>query len=393
MKSFLIKLGKSFNLLKNEGPIKGLKKILGYFFVFIKSLFILEKGDILFISSGVGDSARYRTRNVAEELSLHGFKCSVTVQDNLALPRLAHNFKIFIFHKTLITPRVKKMVAKIKEQGKEIIFDADDLLFDPQFIQKTDYYQKINSLEKDLYAKGLGGEFVDDDYVKVCTATTTYLADKFREKGKEVFIVPNKLSNKDLKMIESIKSKSPSSPLSKIKIGYFSGTKSHDRDFATVAETLLEIMRKYPNVELILAGPLEISEKFSEFSDRIKKLPFANRKKHFENISSADINLAPLEIGDPFCESKSELKFFEAGILGVPTIAAATRTFRGAIVDGEDGFLAVTSEQWRDKMEKLVSDDDFRLKMGQKARKKTLKDYTNKNSHNEEYYNYLKSKL
>ena len=72
----------------------------------------------------------------------------------------------------------------------------------------------------------------------------------------------------------------------------------------------------------------------------MKKHPFASWEKHLENIAGVDINIAPLEIGNPFCESKSELKFIEAGIVGVPTVAAATQTFREAIEDGVDGFVA-----------------------------------------------------
>lgn len=399
MQNFKIRLGKAIDLIKNEGIIRGAGKAFKYLLIFIKSLFVLEKGDILFIANGVGDSARYRTRNVAEELELNGFKCSVTLQDNPMLLRLADKFKVFIFHKTLYTKRIKKLVEKIKKQNKEIIFDADDLLFDPEFIQKTDYYQKINNLEKGLYARGLGGEFVADNEVKICTTTTAYLADKFREWGKKIFVVPNKLSEDDLEIVESvksIKSKSPSSlssSSSRVRIGYFSGTKSHDRDFAQTEDVLVEIMKKYPNVELVLAGPLEISEKFSNFENRIKRLAFADRAKHLENISSVDINIVPLEVGDPFCESKSELKFFEAGILGVPTVATATRTFWEAIEDGIDGFVAQDSREWFSKLEKLVIDANLRKSMGEKARQKTIENYTNKNSHNENYYSYLRSKI
>ena len=37
-----------------------------------------------------------------------------------------------------------------------------------------------------------------------------------------------------------------------------------------------------------------------------------------------DINLAPLEVGNPFCEAKSQLKFFEAGLVNCTTIASPT---------------------------------------------------------------------
>jgi len=100
-----------------------------------------------------------------------------------------------------------------------------------------------------------------------------------------------------------------------------------------------------------------------------------------------------VEIGDPYCEAKSELKFFEAGVVKVPTVAAATQTFKEAIEDGVDGFVASTDQEWFDKIEKLILDENLRRAVGEKAREKTLQKYTVKNSHQEEYYNYLRSKL
>ena len=89
-----------------------------------------------------------------------------------------------------------------------------------------------------------------------------------------------------------------------------------------------------------MAGPLEIGTEFDKYQSRIKRMAYVPRRENYRNIAGVDINLAPLEIGNPFCESKSELKFFEAGLLGVPTVATATRTFCEAISDGKDGFVA-----------------------------------------------------
>jgi O-antigen biosynthesis protein len=253
----------------------------------------------------------------------------------------------------------------------------------------------MNVFEKKLYENGVGGEILADDYVKVCTTTTSFLADKLREKNKKVFIVPNKLSAGDLqnadKILENQKLKTKNQEL--IKIGYFSGALSHNKDFATITDALLRIMENYPNVRLFLAGPLDIESRLNKFKDRIEQLSYAPRNQHFENVAGVDINIAPLEISNPFCEGKSELKFFEAGVVKVPTVAAGTQTFKEAIEDGVDGFVASTKEEWFDKIEKLITDEKLRRVMGEKAREKALQKYTVKNSDNEECYNYLRSRL
>ncbi|MFA4817322.1 MAG: glycosyltransferase [Parcubacteria group bacterium] len=395
MKLFLIKIGKVFSQLKNIGIFGTSKKIFAALYLMISPA---GSGDVLFITNGTGDSARYRNWNVAEELKIHGFKCAVTLQDNFWLLGSAKKFKIFIFHRVVYNPKIAEFIAKIKKQGGEIIFETDDLTFDPQYIIKTDNYSKLNALERKQYAGGLGLEILQDPYVKICTTTTTYLAKILEGYSKKVFVVSNKLSNEDIKITEKnnhskLIQNSKFKIQNFIRIGYFSGTKSHDRDFATVTDALLNIMEKYPAVRLVLAGPLNTENSLNKFKSRIKCLPYAGRKKHFENIAGVDINIVPLEIGDPFCESKSELKFFEAGILEVPTVAAATQTFQEAILDGEDGFIASSSEDWIVKIEKLILDKKLREEMGGKAREKALQKYTTKNSGNEDYYNFLKNRI
>jgi glycosyltransferase involved in cell wall biosynthesis len=397
MRSWAVKLGKGIGAMRRDGVWRGGKRAAGSFFKLFRKV---GSGDILFISSGVGDSAKYRSERQAEELSLHGFECGITVQDNPLLPRYADRFKIFIFQKTIYSKAVARLIEKIKEQKKEIIFETDDLVFDPEYVRQMDFFEKMNALEKKQYETGVGSEILNDDYVKTAVTTTAFLAEKIEKYGKKVMLSKNKLSNCDVEVADRIFASSRSAleqardPISnKIKIGYFSGSSSHDEDFETVKRVLVGILEKCPQAEIHLFGPLEIDDVYAEFSARVKRHPFAPWEKHLKNIASVDINIAPLEIGNPFCESKSELKFIEAGIFGVPTVAAATQTFQEAIEDGVDGFVAGHDEEWKEKLEKLILDSKLRKLMGERAREKVLREYTNKNSHNEEYYHFLKSKI
>lgn len=390
MKLFLIKLGKAWNVIRRDGIIRGMRRIFSAFLLLFRRV---EPGDVLFVSNGVGDSARYRTAVVAEELRENGFKASVTVQENPFLLSYAGKFSVFVFHRVLYTENIRKFIAELKRLKKEIIFETDDLVYDPEFLQHMDYFQKMNALEKRLYENGLGGEILSDPYVKACTTTTSFLANKLREKGKQVFIVRNKLSKEDLRLAEAALAKKNGSSDGAIRISYLSGTPSHNKDFATVTDALVAILSRYPNVRLLLAGPLDTESALNQFEDRIERIPYVMRDQYFETVAKADINIAPLEIGNPFCESKSELKFFESGIVRVPTVAAVTRTFREAITDGVDGFVAGFTEEWIEKIETLIVDPERRKQMGEAARKTALEKYTTENGKSEEYYTFLRSKL
>ncbi|EKE19172.1 MAG: group 1 glycosyl transferase [uncultured bacterium] len=393
MELLLIKVGKAFKTMQRDGIFKGGRRILEFLGVFLKNIFNVKSGDILFITAGVGDSALYRAHNQAEELRTHGFSVSIAMQDNPFLVNFDKKFKIFIFNRTLHTSTIAKLIEKIKKQQKEIIFDTDDMVFDIKYVHQTDHYRNMSFFEKKQYKRGIGEEIIRDSYVKVCTTSTKFIASKLEEYGKKVFVITNKLSNQWLAIADQLlQNKQKKDEREKVRIGYFSGTIGHNKDFATISDALVQILEKYPQVEIFLAGPLELEEKFAKFSQRIIRSSFVVREKHFENIFYCDIVLAPLE-KDEFSIGKSELKFFEAGLLEVPVIALRNQTFSGVIRDGENGFLADHQEEWVEKLSMLIEKPELRKSMGEKAREKALLDYTTKNSHSEEYYEYLRSKL
>jgi len=392
MKQALIKFQKAADVIRRNGMRQGGKIVAGHAMTFFKA-FIVGSGDILYITGGVGDSAMYRTRNVAEELRNHGLRASATVLGNPLLPKLVDKFKIFVFHRTAFDGNVPRIIEKIRSQGKEIIFDTDDLVFDPKYIAQMEYYRNAGPLEKKRFDNGIGREILEDSYVATATASTRYLAKKLEEKGKKTFIVRNKLSEREVRIADHVLATRAKIADERVCIGYFSGTPSHDLDLATIADALAEVLRKYPNSRLILAGPVKKDDKLDEFSDRIGVLPRVSRDDYYDNLFKIDINLAPLEMGNPFCEAKSEIKFMEAGILNIPTVAVRNGTFSEAIEDGENGMLAGTKEEWVEKIGKLVEDADLRKEIGENARSKVLRKYTTKSEGNEEFYEYLRNKL
>jgi glycosyltransferase involved in cell wall biosynthesis len=315
------------------------------------------------------------------------------MQDDPFLNRYVDRCQVFIFQRTFMTSKIEKMIAKIKQQKKEIIFETDDLVFDAKYIQQTDLYKnKMNSAEKIQYKKGIGSEIIKDKYTKICTTTTSYLAEKLKKMGKKVFVVKNKLSNYELHLTQNILDNLPKEKDDPgvVRVGYFSGTSSHNKDFASIVGALLEVLKRNENVKLFLAGPLDVDSKLNKYKERIVVMPFVPRDKYYENIWKVDVNIAPLVLGDPFCEAKSEIKFTETGILKIPTVAVRNQTFSETIEDGIEGFLADNQKEWVEKIEKLIRDEELRKTMGKKAREKIVRDYTNKNSHTTGYYNHLK---
>ena len=155
-------------------------------------------------------------------------------------------------------------------------------------------------------------------------------------------------------------------------IAYLSGSRTHQRDFVECEAALLDIMERYPHVRFRLVGYLDLGPGWDKYRERIERVDFLPQADLLYCIAETDINLAPLELGNPFCEAKSELKFFEAGLIGVPTIASATEPFAAAIEDGVSGFLARGEAEWCTALDLLVSCESRRKAIGEAAKRRAL---------------------
>ena len=158
-------------------------------------------------------------------------------------------------------------------------------------------------------------------------------------------------------------------------MGYFSGTKTHDKDFELIKDSLLKLMEKHSNVYLRVGGQINLAKDFTPFVKRIETFGFVSWKELPGLIASVDINLMPLE-DSVFHVCKSENKWQEAALVGVPTIASYNSELAWAFADGKEGFLCETSEEWEEKLEKLILDKDLRNAIATNAHDKVMREYT-----------------
>lgn len=121
-------------------------------------------------------------------------------------------------------------------------------------------------------------------------------------------------------------------------------------------------MEKHRNVMLCVVGELNLPEKFKRFEERIVRYPFVDWKKLPEYIASVDINICPLE-NTIFNAAKSEIKWIEAALVKVPTVASRIGAFEEVIDDGVTGVLCSSIEEWKNKLDDLISSEQLRKKL------------------------------
>jgi GT2 family glycosyltransferase/glycosyltransferase involved in cell wall biosynthesis len=274
------------------------------------------------------------------------------------------------------TTTISHVAWKARDAGALVIFDCDDLMFRPE-LATAELIDAIRSGKYDAekvanHYKGIRDAIHISDAL---TASTRPLAAAMREFYKPSFIIPNTFGLNDYLQAHSQRipaSRSASDGL--LRIGYASGTLTHQRDFAQAAPGVAACLRKNPNTRLVLfrqthQSMLDINEfpSFSGLEEQIEWRPFVSLAELSSEIARFDINLAPLEVGNPYVEAKSELKYFDAALVKVPTIASPTRPFRDAISHGLNGMLACNPEEWEQQIQTLVDDPGLRERLAHMA--------------------------
>ena len=157
-----------------------------------------------------------------------------------------------------------------------------------------------------------------------------------------------------------------------LRIGYFSGTITHDHDWQYVLPAMTEVLARHPDVQLWAGGYLPDSPELRRFGSRVRRIPFQHWLELPGALRNLDVNLAPLVGESRFNEAKSAIKWLEAALVETPTVATPTGPFCEAIEDGVTGFLATTQDDWVRTVSALLDDPLRRALVGARARRAAL---------------------
>jgi glycosyltransferase involved in cell wall biosynthesis/SAM-dependent methyltransferase len=262
--------------------------------------------------------------------------------------------------------------------GAKIVFDIDDLMVDSN-LARVDVIDGIRSqgLREDevtVFYERMQKTMMAADF---CIATTPELASHMRRSQKPTFVLPNGFDSDTLcRSRFAVRQRHAAGSDGLVRIGYAAGSRTHQRDFALIAESVGRVLRDRPQCRLVLfrvpssnTPLLDVGEfpALVGLEDQIEWRDLAPPDRLPEELARFDIALAPLEVGNPFCEAKSELKFLEPALVDVCTVASPTGPFRRAVRDGMTGFLAETPADWHRILLRLVDDPELRRRVARAA--------------------------
>jgi glycosyltransferase involved in cell wall biosynthesis len=312
---------------------------------------------------------RYRVDQKAEMLTRLGYEVTVLRwQDERQCRTALQLHGLVIFYRVPAFPNVVGLIMEARRLGLPNFFDIDDLIFDVEEYQRNTNLQSLPKEERELL---LNGGRLYQQALSLCDnaiASTPTIAERMRAFTRgNVYIVENALDQGILSLSAEMARRPPPVDAHTVTIGYGSGSRTHDADFLVASEALRRVMLRYPQVRLAIHGYLELPPEFAELSDRVFRIPFLEADDYQRALASWQISLAPLET-TVFNDAKSNIKYIEAAIFGVPTVATGSGPFREVIEHGRNGMIATTTEEWFTALSQLVESAELRRTMGEAAR-------------------------
>ena len=285
-----------------------------------------------------------------------------------------------IFYRVPALPPIIGAINAANIMGLPTFYDMDDLLFDETLFPPplSTYAGQISA---DQHASMAADVPLVRHAMSLCRfgiASTTALAKEMENvvHSGRVFHHKNAFGALHESMAVSPVEKQKSAPLT---IFYGSGTRAHKDDFHTIIEPVfLRLHERFGEaIRFVVLGHISLTPALESLGDSLEMMaPIWDTEDYWSLMRDrADINLSVLS-STRVTDAKSEIKWLEAAMFGIPSVVSKTATHAQVIEHGETGYLCESADAFFDAIAAMVEDANLRQKIGTAAREAAFKHYS-----------------
>jgi glycosyltransferase involved in cell wall biosynthesis len=316
--------------------------------------------DLSYIIDEQDDKVFYSSGNVFNKLLI----TLKSAKKRIADVKKANEYDIIFVQREAFMTGSTYFEKKFSRSSAKLVFDFDDSIWLLDTSNANKMWQWMKS------AKKTGNIISLSDSV---FAGNNYLLDYAKQFNDNVKLIPTTINTQLFKRTDAYKDNDA------ICIGW-SGSLTTIKHFEAAVPFLKKIKEKYGNkVYFKVMG--DTSYKNEDLN--VKGIAWSSETE-VQVLSGFDIGIMPLP-DDQWVKGKCGLKGLSYMALEVPTIMSAVGVNTEIIVDGKNGFLAKTEEEWISKISQLIDSFELRKTLGTNARKTVEEFY----SHESQKNNYL----
>lgn len=259
-----------------------------------------------------------------------------------------YDYKVIVLQQPSGT-RWLAAIRKFQERGIKVLYEVDD------------YLHGIRKKEDHDFAKNFDKKALKqiELCMRVCDGlivSTDYLYRRYRAFNKRVYVCENGIDTARYRLTPP--------PRPSVNIGW-AGATGHGKALIPWLQSVLNVMNAKEETCFVTIGQPYAKGFEPQFGARAITVPFTLIEQYPSAMTMMDIALAPAGKGSWY-RGKSDLRWLEAGALGVPLIGDPDCYPK--INHGVDGFHAATPKEVEELLLLLVEDPDLRHRVGQAAK-------------------------
>ena len=289
-------------------------------------------------------STFYRVGQYLDRLREDGIECDLVfgAARNIPPAKQLREYDVVLVQQKLFPTRI---VRFLRRHSKRLVFDIDDATWHPQgrkhsFFTRWRAARRLKSIVKAADA---------------CLAPNIYILDHLKSLGGHTHQVPMAISAQGWLPKQKVNG-------SKVRLGW-SGAPSNLSYLESLEPTLTEILRQYPQSELVvLCGKPPAFQTGIPFTH----IPWAPGCEA-NIVPDFDIGLLPLPFDD-FSQGKSPIKALQYLAAGLPIIASPLAGTLEIAQKSSSVLLAKSPEEWNKHLSELISSSAARHDAGKLSR-------------------------
>src|SRR5574337_151148 len=290
--------------------------------------------------------------------NLYGVDARAATSLSDAVRAFARDADILVFQRQL-SDSTLDFLHEQKAMGKKIVYELDDDFWHLPVKNPAYRYYQADGLAR------LTRFIREADVVTVSTEPLKRVVDAMHDR---VVVLPNAVDPDLAETIAASRRRDQARTTAMVRIGW-SGSNFHEGDLDCAIDALI-MMAKRPDVQLVFAGWVPERVRREVPAGRLETHPFVPTNNYYHGLAALrlDIGVAPLR-ENRFNEAKSNLKYLEYSMFGVPTVASPNYPYATTITDGEDGVLVKKNryQEWLRQLTRLVEDRVERERLARNA--------------------------
>ena len=324
---------------------------------------------VAFASSPFG-TPRHRCHNPCEQLGRQGIDAVVLEGEAPSFSGYTH----VVLNRVPLVASLAESIAAAARAGTRVLFDVDDLIYDPAVVAGMDFVNAKPAPERQRLLEAVEGIARTIELCPAGLCATPALRRDLAARGHRAEVAPNGVSDELVRLSEQAWAQRPAAD-GVVRVGFPGGHHGHTANLAVAEDALAALLERYPHMKLVLIGYADPTPRLRERADRVEIVPYVDWRRLPFELARLDICIAPL-VDNAFNRCKSDVKFLESSLVRLPLVVSPVGQLGESVRHGVDGLVAEGTDAWIAAVASLAEDPRRRAELAEEAYRRVRRERT-----------------